>query len=230
MRSSAITISLAVLASAVLAGPAAGRFSDAYDEPVSGTASRYGHILASDDGEFERWGTAPSWSEEEQVGFLMPDGGPWLLWLVQVWMSGTSPHRVILRQPCQTIQGAPCAVIDESITFTPGYPAPPDRWVTVDLLELGLMLGGGEEVFVGVSLDGSDDGIGLDTTAPAGHSWGWYGDAWEDNSNFWGAQAAIRLILTDTSFDDEQTTWGAIKALFRPAVSVVVLTPSGPLR
>lgn len=215
MRRTAMMMTLAALAGAVLADPAAGRFSNAYEVPVSGSVSRYGHELGSDDGEFERWGTAPSWSDEEQVGFVMPDGGPWLLWLVQVWISGTSPHQVILRQPCRTIWNAPCEGIDESITFTPGYPAPPDRWVTIDLLDLGLMLTGGDEIFIGVNLDGTDDGIGLDTTAPTGHSWGLYDEIWEDNTNFWGAQAAIRLIVTDTSFDDEETTWGAIKALFR---------------
>ncbi len=231
MRCAVITILVAFLAGPVLAGPvlaspADGRFPQAYSEPMSGDTDPYANVIASDDGTFEYWGAAASWADEEQVGFVMPDGGPWLVWRVQVWMSGTSVHRVVLREACDTIWNQPCDVLDQSITFAPGYPAPPDSWVTVELLPLGLMLGGGEEIFVGVTLDGADDGIGLDTTAPDGHTWGLYGGAWEDDCYLWGAQAAIRLIVTDTSFDAEEVTWGAIKALFRPPASFMVLSPA----
>jgi hypothetical protein len=226
MRRTVITILLSVLAGAILADPAAGRAATAYAEPVSGSPSHVGTILCGDDGVFEQWGTAPSWSEEEQVGFLMPTGGPWLLWRLEAWISGTSPHQVVFRQACETIWSAPCEVLDPSIVFTPGYAGPPDRWVTVDLLPLGLMLGGGEEIFVGVALDGSDDGIGLDTSGSTGHSWAYYDGAWVDNCLSWGTRAGIRLVVTNTSFDYEAVTWGAIKALFGNPIPVVVPSPT----
>jgi hypothetical protein len=225
MRRVAIMILLSILAGASFADSAAGRTSTAYAEPTYSPDSQHGNVLSGDDGVFERWGTAPSWADEEQVGFVMPDGGPWLVWMMEVWMSGTGSRSVVFRQPCRTIWNAPCEVLDESVTFTPGYAGPPDRWVTVDLLALGLMLGGGEEIFAGVTLDGMDDGIGLDTSSPAGHSWGYCDGVWEDDCHFWGAHAGIRLVVTDTSFDDENVTWGAIKALFHASGPVVVLSP-----
>ncbi len=226
MRSAVMTILLAILAGPAFADPTDGRYAETYSEPVSSDAGQYANVLADDDGEFESWGAATSWADEVQVGFIMPDGGPWLVWHVQVWMSGNNVHHVILREACQTVWNAPCEVLDQSIPFTPGYAAPPDSWVTVDLLPLGFMLGGGEEIFVGFSLDGTDDGIGLDTSAPQGHSWGYYDGTWEDDCHVWSAQAAVRLVVTDTSFEAEETTWGRIRALFPPLAPPVVLNPS----
>lgn len=230
MRRTAMTIMLSILAGAISANPAAARYATTYAQPVSGSDAQYGHILAGDDGTFEQWGTAPSWADEQQAGFVMPAGGPWLVWLVQVWMSGTDSHTLIFRQPCRTISNAPCGVVDRSITFTPGYAGAPDRWVTLDALSVGIMLGGGEELFVGVTLDGTDDGIGLDTSAAAGHSWGFFNGIWEDDCSVWNAHAGIRLVVTDTSFDEEKETWGAIKALFCNSAPIVALPPSGVKR
>ncbi len=226
MRRTAIAIMLSILAGAGSTGPAAARYATVYAQPVSGADAQYHNILAGDDGTFEQWGTAPSWADEEQVGFVMPAGGPWLVWLLKAWVSGTSPHTVIIRQPCDTMWSPPCGVVDRSISFTPGYAGPPDRWVTIDLLPLGLMLGGGQEVFIGVTLDGTDDGIGLDTTDAAGPSWGLFNGFWEDDATSWGARAGIRLVVTDTSFDHDNATWGAIKALFGDAGPVGTLPPA----
>ncbi len=222
-----LLIASGVLAVAAGADSATSRYSIAYDEPISGTDSMYGEVLHDDDGEFERWGTAPSWADELQAGFIMPSGGPWLVWMAKLFMSGTGTHLLHVRDACGTIWSAPCGVIDGSIAFTPGYPAPPDRWVTVDLLPLGMMLGGGEGIFVGVDLSGSDDGIALDTSTGTGHTWAFYDGQWQDDSGYWGLQAAIRLVVTDTSFDAESSTWGAIKSLFGEDAEggAVVLSP-----
>jgi hypothetical protein len=207
-----LTLGLALLGGFV--APGAREFYP-YDPPASGGAGpRFGE-LAYDDGSFEGWGTAPGWAAEQQVGFTMPTGGPWLLGAVRLWMSGSLPHALVLRDASGSVLVAPGEVIDESITFTPGYGGPPDRWIEVEVSSLGLVLLDGEAVFAGTRLDGLDDGLGLDCGSAGGHSWAWYAGGWQDDGDAWGTDAAVHLRIIQTVFPAELTTWGAIKTLMR---------------
>ncbi|MCK4306334.1 MAG: hypothetical protein KAY24_18985 [Candidatus Eisenbacteria sp.] len=207
-----LILCLAVL---MLAVPArSGRESEAYDYPVVSGELLGDHELAYDDGGFERWGINPSWAEEIQVGFAMPNTDPWMLTTVRLWVGGTLDHSVVVREAPNGITGAPGEVIDESVLFNPGTPIPPVRWVDVDISGLSLVLCGGEEIFIGVRLDGIDDSIGLDDTAADGHTWGFYRGEWCDDTGDWGVNAGVRVIPVEASFSPDSTTWGAIKALF----------------
>ncbi len=207
---------LFLLAAALLVvHAAAGREWQYYDTPVTGGDYHLYPELRHDEGTFAAWGTAPGWAAEVQVGFEMPEGGPWLVSVVRLWLSGTAEHSVILRDASASLSAAPGDIIDDTIAFTPGYPGPPDRWVDVDISLLGLVLIDDDPIYVGVALDGIDDGLGMETTDPTGHTWGYYGGEWVDDTYIWSFDAAIRLVLTEMVFANEMTTWGGIKALYR---------------
>jgi hypothetical protein len=205
--------SLLIVAIIALTMPAAARDATPYEQPVGGGERPTGVELAYDDGVFESWGSLTDWSDEEQVGFVMPDGGPWTIIAVSYWLAGTEDHRVIFREAPNSVWSQPGAVIDDSIVFNPGYPAPPEAWHDVDVTSLGFMLLAGDEIFVGHQHDGIDDGIGLDSSNPDGHSWGFFEGNWEDDTYDWGIDAGIRLVL-DGPTPVEETTWGGIKSLF----------------
>lgn len=202
------------LATVAFAGPAFSRESHVYDIPLSGEDYQGDLELAFDDGEFEYWGTAPSWADEEQVGFIGPDGGPWHIEIVRLWVAGNLPHAIIFREAPQTVWNPPGDIIDDSIIFLPGYPVAPDHWVEVNVASLGLVLVDGEGIFVGVALDGLDDGIGLESSDPDGHSWGLYDGQWQDDTNDWGVDVGIRLVVTGMITSKKATTWGAVRSLF----------------
>ncbi len=202
---------------ALLIGASVGlaREYELYSVPISSDSPRTLDELGYDDGEFEGWCTSPNWSDEEQVGFIMPDGGPWHITTVKMWIAGTGEHHVIFREACNGVSSPPCGIIDESVSFTPGYPAPPDRWIEIDVSGLGLVLEAGEEIFVGVAFDGIDDGLGLDESEPDGHSWGLFEGSWEDDTYVWGVDAGIRLGISDEPpTPTTETTWSSIKGLF----------------
>ncbi len=212
----ALTTLAAIL---LLSGPVGGREWQPYDVPLSGSSDAWGTMLYYDDGVFERWGTAPSWAEEQQVGFRLPSDGPWQIVAVQLWIGGGFTHNLLFRQPDGSLAGGPGPIMASIVPFEPGYPADPegpDRWVEVDVSGLDLRLEGGEEIFVGATLDGIDDGIGLDSSNPSGHSWGFYNGEWIQDSALWGVDAGVRLVLAGVLVPLDVVSWGTIKGLYLP--------------
>ncbi len=203
---------VALLAAFFIATPAAREVTP-YDPPSSALSEFSYDELFYDDGEFEFWGTAPGWCSEEQVGFTMPAGGPWTVMAARLWLSGSEPHTLIVREAPEG-PGAPPGEVIGTLTFTPGGPCPPRWWVEVDLTPLGLVLPEGASIFVGVTLGGADDAIGLDSTDPDGHSWGFYDSQWYDDTGNWGFDAGIRLGILAGSPATHEATWSSIKALW----------------
>jgi len=176
------------------------------------------------------YGLPGTWADEVQVVFDLPQaphGGPWLVESVAFYMSGTSEHRVVVRQPGSGPAAPPGTEVGEgeSVAFIPAYSLwPPADWTYVTLAgafppypyDGHLIVGSGGCFCVGLRLLGGDT-IGLASSGTAdGRAWSSFGGQWLQDSAALAIHPAVRIGLVDLgSSGTDSQNWGEIKALFQ---------------
>jgi hypothetical protein len=212
---------LALLLVALLAAPSFARqFTPYQGSYPSTTPSRTPIELEYDGGVFYGYGMSPNWTDETAVIFMAPAGGPFAVTDVRYYATGTTVHQVHF-YASPDIWGPPTGSPTVGPNFTPvsAPPWPPADWTTVDVTGMGMTVDTGDIVAPAWSLLGTDAGIGLAyayNDGNPGHSWAMYGGMWTDDTYGYGTDDGIRLGLdTAGPTPTEETTWGAVKGMFR---------------
>jgi len=176
------------------------------------------------------YGLPGTWADEIQYVFDLPaapQGGPWLVESVAFFMSGTSEHRVILRQPGSDAAAPPGIEVgtDNAVRFIPAYATwPPADWTYITLAgafppypyDGQLIVASGGSLCIGIQLL-SGDAIGLANSGTAtGRAWSTWGGGWQQDDAALAIYPAARIGLVDLGSSGTETqNWGNIKSLFK---------------
>lgn len=208
----------ALLAVGVIAGAATAKEAAI----IGGEYTAPGGVRASDieleydGGVFYGYGTSPNWTDLTSVTFEVPAGGPYLLSEVRAFIIGTSTKTLEFWDGGGLFD-PPGSLIGLGADFSTPYSAwPPADWTTI-ALDLS-SVNSGDLVRPAIPFFGGDDGIGLayaNDDGNPGHSWAIYAGSWTDDTYAYGTDDGIRLGINGAGTPTEETSWGAVKNLYR---------------